>query len=143
MISINATLFLQIVHLLILIFVLNRLLFQPILKLVNERESHVQTTKKRIEELALETERLQSEYLSILDAASKNAVKERVRIKNSGISEAEESLDDSRKEVMSIRAEADKDAEREVERTQPLLAAEAATLAEEITQYVIGRRIEA
>jgi F-type H+-transporting ATPase subunit b len=143
MISINATLFLQIVHLLILIFVLNRLLFQPILKLVNEREGHVQTTKKRIEELALETERLQSEYLSILDAASKNAVKERVRIKNSGISEAEESLDDSRKEVMSIRAEADKDAEREVERTQPLLAAEAATLAEEITQYVIGRRIEA
>ena len=142
MISINATLPLQIVHFLILTFVLNRLLFRPILKLVKEREGHVDTTRKKIKELALETERLQNEYLSIQNDAGKDAAKERARIRNAGISEAKESLDDSRKEVMSIRTEADWEAEREVGKTQPLLAAEAATLADEITQWVIGRRIE-
>jgi len=143
MISINATLVLQIIHFLGLTFVLNRLMFRPILRLINERRGHIETTISETKELELETERLRNEYLTRQENARKEAARERTQLRSRGISEAEEFLSKSRKEVAMVRAEADGKAESEVRKTQPLLRDEAARLADVITERVIGRRIKA
>jgi F-type H+-transporting ATPase subunit b len=143
MISINATLLLQIVHFLVLTFILNRLLFRPILRLINERRGHIETTISETKELELETERLRNEYLTRHENARKEAARERTQLRSRGISEAEEFLSKSRKEVATVRAEADGKAESEFRKTQPLLRDEAARLADVITERVIGRRIKA
>jgi F-type H+-transporting ATPase subunit b len=141
MISINATLILQVLHFLILVFVLNRILFRPILKLINERTEYVETTTHEIRNLEVETEELRKKHLSLQNEARKNATLERTQIRGLGITEAEKTVNNSRQEVSSIRAKADKDAQEELEKTLPMLQGEAVMLADEITEKMIGRRI--
>jgi len=142
MISINATLIVQVIHFLILTFILNRLMFRPILQLINDRTQYTEKTKDRIKKIGLETERLRREYLSVENEARKNVSEERAELRHKGLSEVEEFHNDSRKEVALIRARADKRAMEKIEETKPLLHAEAALLADEIADMVIGRRIE-
>jgi F-type H+-transporting ATPase subunit b len=140
MISINATLVVQVIQFLILVFILNRLMFRPILKLIKERSEHIESTKNEIESIELETRRVKEEYFAREADARKDATQERSRVKNAGMAKAEEFINDSRKEVSAIRAEADKEAEEVVKKTRPLLRGEAEALAEEIMERVIGRR---
>ena len=141
MISINATLFVQILHLLILVFILNRLMFRPILKVINERNEHIEKTESEIGNITLETERLKDEFISTNRNARKEATEERSKIRDSGIVNAEKVLNASRVKVASIRAQGEENADQEFNKAQPLLRGEAVMLAEEIMESVIGRRI--
>lgn len=141
MISINATIIIQVMHFLILAFILNRLMFRPILKLIKERAGHMEKAKDETRDCEEETERLRNEYISQEDEARKQADKERLQIRAEGITETEEILSDSRKRVMTIRTKAEEKANKEVKETKPLLQKEVKTLADVIFEKLIGRRI--
>ena len=143
MISINATLALQVIHFLILTFILNRLLFRPILKIVNERNQHIEEIKDEITDLEHEIVRLKDEYHSKDIAARQEAGNDRIQLKNMGLAKADEFINDSRQEVSTIKADADQEAKGEIEKAQPLLHGEAKKLVGEIMEKLIGRRIEA
>jgi len=143
MISINATLVLQVIHFLILAFILNRLMIQPLLRLINERTQHIAKTKAETNNIEDETARLKEEYLARENDARIKATQERARLRGMGISETEETLNNARKEMVSLRGEADREAENEIKKTQPVLHEQATSLAEQIMEKVIGRRIEA
>lgn len=142
MISINATLVLQVIHFLVLAYVLNRLMLQPLLRLINERTEYIANTKTEIENLEKETVLLRDEFLAKETEARVEANKERARLRSMGISEAEELINNSKKKVASMRAEADQEADKEYNKTQSLLDGQAAVLADEIIEKVIGRRIQ-
>ncbi|MCP4001475.1 MAG: F0F1 ATP synthase subunit B', partial [Gammaproteobacteria bacterium] len=59
MISINATLVVQLIHFLLLLFIMNRLMLQPLLKLIREREDYTKRTKSEIKELEVKIGQLQ------------------------------------------------------------------------------------
>jgi F-type H+-transporting ATPase subunit b len=136
MISINATLVLQVIHFLVLAFILNRLMLQPLLRLIKERAAHIANTKAEIENLEEESVRLKDDFLARETDA-------RAQLRSMGISEADEALTTSRKEVASMREEADQEAEKQYEKTRPFLDGQAGSLADEIIERVIGRRIQA
>ena len=142
MISINATLVLQVIHFLVLAYVLNRLMLQPLLRLINERTEYIANTKTEIENLEKETVLLRDEFLAKETEARVEANKERARLRSMGISEAEELINNSKKKVASMRAEADQEADKEYNKTQSLLDGQAVVLADEIIEKVIGRRIQ-
>jgi F-type H+-transporting ATPase subunit b len=141
MISINATLVLQVVHLLILVFILNRLMFKPILKLVEERTNHIETSKTEIRDLESEAERLRQEYLSQESQARRKASSENLEMKKAGVAQVEAMIDESQKEVASIRNESETQIEAEFAVARPLLQGEATVLADEIVERLIGRRV--
>jgi F-type H+-transporting ATPase subunit b len=141
MISINATLILQIIHFLILLFILDRVLFRPILKLIHDREDYYENTKKSIVDIEKETERLRQELIERQIEARKEATVKRGQLKAEGLSEAEKVMDASRNQGTNLRSEADDEVEQELERVQPLISDEAKRIAEEVMQRVIGRRI--
>lgn len=143
MISINATLVVQIIHFLILVFILNRLMIQPILKKIEDRKEYIENTKGEINDLELETEQLRKKFISEQVNARKNAFLLRDELRSQAVGQTEEYLRGSQEKAASIRAAADSNADKEIEKTQPLLPGEAATLAEEIIERVIGRRIAA
>jgi len=143
MISINATLLAQVIHFLILMFILNRLMFQPLLKLMRDRKEYTDETSKKIISIENDAERLRQEFISKEDNARKSATEERAEYRGEGIVESNELIEESRKEVEAIKAKADNEIEAEVAKTQPLLNEEAAVLAGEITERVIGRRLSA
>lgn len=141
MISINATLILQIIHFLILLFVLNRILFRPILKLIRDREDFYENTKRSILDIEEETERLRRELIEKQVEARKVATEERGQLKAEGMSEAEKFMDASRIQGANLRSKADAEVTQEIERVKPRISDEANSLAEEVMQSVIGRRI--
>jgi F-type H+-transporting ATPase subunit b len=143
MISINATLLAQVIHFLILMFILNRLMFQPLLKLIKDRKEYTDKTGNRITSLENDAERLRQEFISKENDARRSAAEERAEYRGAGIIEGSELIEKSRKEVAEIKVKADEEIEAEVNKTQSLLHDEAAALAGEMTERVIGRRISA
>ncbi len=141
MISINATLVAQVIHFLILVFILNRLMLQPLLKLVREREGYTKKTKDEIRDTELRIGELKEEFISKEIEARKEASKERANVIDSGISEAEVLFNESRQVVVEIRNNADGKAEAEIDKTKPLLRDQAALLVEGIMEKIIGRRV--
>ena len=141
MISINATLVVQVIHFLVLLFIMNRLMLQPLLKLVREREEFKNRTKSEIQDLEVKIQQLKEEFISKEEGTRKAAARERSKITNMGMNEAEGHLNRSREEVSAIRQQAERDVEAEVNKTQPLLEGEASGLVEGIMEKIIGRRV--
>jgi F0F1-type ATP synthase membrane subunit b/b' len=108
---------------------------------MSERSGHIEKKKADIENIGLEIETLKEKFVSLTATTRKKAGEERSEIRNSGLVEAEKFLSESRKKVSSIRAKADEEVEGEFNRARPLLRGEAISLAEEIVESVIGRRI--
>ncbi len=143
MISINVTLIVQVLQFLILAFILNRLMFRPLLKAINERESYTEKTKGEIKDFELKIGQLKEAFISKESAARKDAAKERSDLKEGSIAKAEGFMGESRKEVASIRGKTAKEVEEEINKAQPLLHDQAALLVDEMTEQIIGRRITA
>lgn len=143
MISINATMFVQLIHFLLLLFLMNRIMYQPLLKLIREREDFTKNTKNEIKDLDIKIEQLKEEFVSKENVARKDAALKRTEIMDAGLSEADGFLNTSRGEVSTIRTKADKEVEAEIGNTQPLLKGQASTLVEGIMEKIVGRKIRA
>jgi len=142
MISINATLVIQVIHFLILVYILNRLIFRPILKLMDERDEHIEKTKKGVDEALDKTEGLKERCVSQVHQARTDATQERTELRETGIAETKELLERSKEETAAIRAETDKETEKEIEMTRPLMHDQVIVLAEGIIEKLLGRRLE-
>jgi F-type H+-transporting ATPase subunit b len=143
MVSINATLVFQVVQLLVLIFILNRIMFRPILKLTTERDSFLEKSKVDMRNMESEVERLRGVFLSKEADARKRASREGLDLKNAAMTEVERILEESSKSAAGIRSEAEQVARAQIETTKPLLAGEAEILADDIVGRIIGRRLGA
>ena len=143
MISINATLLVQLIHFLLLLFIMNRLMLQPLLKLIQEREAYTVNTKSEIKDIEVKIGQLKEEFIVKENDARKNAARDRTDIMNVGMGEAEGFLNTSREKVSSIRQQAEQEVEAEVSKTRPLLEGQASSLVSGIIEKIIGRRIEA
>jgi F-type H+-transporting ATPase subunit b len=143
MVSINATLVFQVVQLLVLIFILNRIMFRPILKLTTERDSFLEKSKVDMRNMESEVERLRGVFLSKEADARKRASREGLDLKNAAMTEVERILEESSKSAAGIRSEAEQAARAQIETTKPLLAGEAEILADDIVGRIIGRRLGA
>lgn len=142
MISINATLVLQVIHFLILAFILNRLMFRPIMKLIRDRSSHVKRAIDEVRNVEQQIVRLRDEFEKRQNSARQDANVQRSKLRNMGVVEAEKFLSESREKVSSIRARAEEVAEEEFKRAKPSLEGQTAMLAKEIIEKVVGRRAE-
>ena len=142
MISINATLLLQIIHILILVFILNRILFRPIQGIIQKREDQLLKEKDDIKHLEEEADRLKNQFKEQQISARKDAALERGKLKEAGSGEAGEFIEASRKEAATIRAKADEVAENELEKAKPFLPKQSTLLAEDIVERLIERRAE-
>ena len=141
MISINATLFVQVIQFLILVFILNRIMYRPILKVIRDRDRYIEKKRNDIGNLEEETIRLRNEYLSRETDERQKTAQARAEIRKEGIAKAEEFERHSRSRGASIKTEAEKEAEAEVERSRPFLQGEAKAVADEIIERMIGRRM--
>ncbi len=140
MISINATLFLQIFHFLVLVYILNRLMFRPILKIIRERDRYMDETVSEVGNLKRETEGLSEKCHAIERDARAGAGEERVQMKKEATAIAEKLFDETKGEVASIREKVGKEVDDHLEKARKFLKNEASILADEITERVIGRR---
>lgn len=137
------TLILQLLQFLLLIWILNRLMFRPILRLINDRDKHIEKIKQDVENAEREATELANKSMAMEKDARLDAGEERAGLRQEANSQMESIFEDTRKEMDTIMSEAEKEIDTQVEKAKDILHKEAAVLAEEIIEKVIGRRVEA
>lgn len=141
MISINATLFIQVIHFLLMVFIMNRLLLRPVMRQIDAREQHIVEAKRHAEDMAAEAERLSRERVSVEKDARKRAAGERNSLKQEASSQAEVIFEETGKEVKAIRDRADQEIQAQVNKAKAALDEEVAVLADDIAKKITGRRV--
>ncbi len=140
MISINATLIVQVIHFLILMFILNRIMLKPIMNIIERRSRKIEEDKKQREDLKSETEELVQKCISIEKEARKKAVAESSLLRSEASEKAEDIVNKARDEISGIREKADHEIDSKIEEASSSLKKFASEIAEELTEKVIGRR---
>ena len=141
MISINATLFVQVINFLVLIWILNRLLFRPLFKIIDERHKVINETKAKVSKIQLDTEnKTKALEKHLHDArAAAQARKEAVTAEASHKADAlvEQAQGEAQAHLESIRAQA----RQEVDKARLSLGEFKDAIVEMVFLKVMGRNV--
>ena len=139
--NLNFTLILQVISFLILMAVLTRLLYRPLLNFLDRRAKSI---RENIE-AGRERERA-TEHLERSQAALRHAREEALRIKELSGKEASEqrrrALSEASKEADRMSAKAKEDLAREVQRARAELKKEALDISVLMAEKVLGKEIK-
>lgn len=116
MISLNATLFIQVVNLLLLMWILNRLLFGPIVRAIEEREEKIRRLLKNTEEISSQAQGVKEDYEKKMKQAHVKAFEAKETVRTEGVEEAEravkKALSEAEKSLTETRGVVTLEAER-------------------------------
>jgi F-type H+-transporting ATPase subunit b len=131
----------QIVVLLLLWAILNKILFKPFLRLVEEREKRTEGLKAAAAALTAEAERLRADYESAIrqandeGAAAKDALLEEARRTR------EQLLAESRAQAAERIAAVREEIKKEMEQGRAQALKEAEEIARQMAEKVLGRKV--
>ena len=141
LISINETLIIQVISFLIFLYIINRVMFRPLRNVMAERDRH-------IENLKADTAGAQKKFDSITDqineqeaAVRKAALLTKARLEDEGNSEADKILAAVRKEIAEKNEAAKNDVEARVAAARTEIQTESETLAVNIIETILDRRL--
>jgi len=141
MISLNATLFVQIALFLVLLFVLNKLMIQPIHRIILEREEHL---RQKREELAIAQDsvrRLAEDYEAQLRQAEREAREGQLAMRKVVGDEARNLMASAQEQVVAIQAKVRAEVAEELTKARVTLKEQAEKLSVSVTEKVLGRQI--
>ena len=141
LISINETLIIQVISFLVFLFVINRLMFRPLQKTMDDREKHFEEIGVEIdqakEELAKYTAKIEERKNAVREEAFSTAKE----LETSGTEEADQIIDAVRKDVSSLRETTNKEIEAQVLEAKKSVQDESKALAIQIMEKVLDRRL--
>ena len=140
LISINETLVVQLISFLIFLFVINRIMFRPLRKTMQEREHYVEGIRMDIEEAEIKLERTMQEARDE-DAAVRNAGLQMIaEMEKQGNEEAGNIIAVAREEMAQKGGEARQDIDAQIADARKTIVAEADKLSVSVMEKVLGRR---
>ncbi len=141
LISINETLIIQLVSFLIFLFLINRIMFRPLKETIGERDRHIldlnqgiQTSEQQIKDL---NTALRDEERQAVDEAHRH----KNNLEEDGDREAKEIMEVSRKEILALKNEKQRYIDAQISRARQTLQQESQTLAEQIMEKILDRRL--
>lgn len=141
MLNINATLLFQIINFIILIFVLDFILFKPILRMHEERERLTSGTRDESKQREEETERVREEYHKKVDEARLNGKARREQLKKEGLVREKEILENARRETTSALKDTQAQIEREMSRAREDIESHIQRIASQVARTILGREV--
>lgn len=141
MITLNATIFVQVGLFLILMFILNKKMFQPLHRLMMEREDFIRQKEAELERLDEELKRLEKEYEERLQKAAREAVTLRERYKQEGREVLRDTMMSVQEEVAAIKRRVHSEVQKEMARAREELRTLAESLSYDLTEKILGRRV--
>lgn len=141
MLQIDSTLFLQIVNFLFLVWILNRLLFRPFLKVVEERVERTRGARTQAEDLAVKAEDLKGQYESgVSEATSQGGSYKEAQIR-AGQSDSEKIVGEARMKNSDHIGSVRRELQASVDEARKELVQDSINLAKEMTEKILGRTI--
>ena len=141
MIHLDFSVVYQVILFLVLWLILNKLLFQPYLHLLEERERKTSGAQHDSTDLEFEGARLKAQYEESIAQAQAAGYAAKDAILQEGRQEREKILNQARQEAALTLERVRIEVAAAMERERGLAAAEVATVAGEIAAKVLGRRV--
>jgi len=133
------TLFIQIVTFLLLIYILNHLLFKPILNIIDRRKKQLKELENEIKLFNDSVNKRASEYDEKLKQAKTNASELKKEIIKEGDDQAKSIVDIVRGEIPLMTQEFQQKMEKEMQAARKILDNQSRKLSLEIAEKVLGR----
>jgi F-type H+-transporting ATPase subunit b len=141
LISINETFIIQLVSFLIFLYVMNRIMFRPLLSTISQRKEFISDFKKDIlsgkEDLGRLNQELDRERLTVIEEAHKVVLS----IETEGDRRASEIMADVRQQVAQLRKETDRQVKDQLLQTRKELAGEVDAISLTIMEKMLHRRL--
>jgi len=140
LITINATLFVQVISFLIFMFIINRIMFRPLRNTLAERHDYITNVQTAVAASTQELTSLNQQIAKREQSFSRESVKLLKSAVDSGNQQAEEILAVTWKEIAVMHAEAHKDIDAIIAKARSSLQKESESLAVDIVAKILDRR---
>lgn len=141
MISLNATLFVQVALFLILLYILNRIMIQPIHRLIIEREEHFKTKREELAAVQDEIRRLADDYEVRLRRAEQEARQSQLSLRQTAGDEARDIVANAQEQVAAMNEKVRLEVGQELAKARQKIAEQAELLSLSVTKKVLGREV--
>ena len=141
MIELNWTFFVQIFNFLLLMFILNKILYKPILKVLDEREARIVGGQEKAKRLLDESQGILKSYNEKLYSAKIDAMTVKNSSRKQAVEEANVIIEDARRNAETIVVDVQKEMAEEIARVKSELEPEIGVMAGTIAQQILGRKI--
>ena len=136
------TIFIQIIAFLVLIYILNVLLYKPILSIINRRKKQLEELENEIKLFNESVDKRAAEYEEKLKSAKTNASELKKEIIKEGAEQAKKMVDAVRNEIPLMTQEFQQKMEKEIQKARQVLDSQSRKLSLEIAQKVLGRPVQ-
>ena len=141
MIEINWSMFLQMANFFLLIFILNIVLYKPLLRILDERDKKISETQQKTKDFYEETEKMISAYNEKIQQAKIEAMALKNNAKKEAAEKANIIIEESRKEAERHLLEVKNQITKEIEAARKELEPELDKMAITIAEQVLGRNV--
>ncbi|MBN2568482.1 MAG: ATP synthase F0 subunit B [Deltaproteobacteria bacterium] len=142
MVELNSTLVIQMINFFILIFLLNFLLYKPILHIIQKRNNMLDKSREETLSLHEAVDKKISEYDEKLSRARVEAMHHRDQIRAEGVEAATEIIEQAKSEISTMVEEFKIKLEKEREEASIILRERTKDIAVEISEKILGRGIQ-
>jgi F-type H+-transporting ATPase subunit b len=140
LIEINFTLIIQIINFLALIFILNIVLYKPILKVLEEREMRIDGQQQEAKKVVEDCQSLMVDYNQKLYNAKVEAMNAKNAARNEASLEAGGIIEEARKNAENIIEQMQQQMATEIAQAKKELEPELSVMAATIAQQILGRK---
>ncbi len=141
MVELNSTVWIQMANFLLLIFILNFLLYKPVLKIIEKRNKKIEKSNEEVMSLNETVERNIAEYEEKIRQAKADAAAQRDEIKEEGTEQGKMITGKVRDEISKKIGDFKADMEKEVDEARGALRDQTRKIAGDISEKVLGRGI--
>jgi F-type H+-transporting ATPase subunit b len=138
MLELNKWFFVLVINFLALLYVLNIILFKPLLKVFKEREDAVDGSLRAAKEMDEEKEALMAQLQKDFSGAAVSAKAKFEELKQVGIQNQKEALDKTGKEAADILEKARGQIKAEADKARESLKSDVEKFSEEIVKKLVG-----
>jgi F-type H+-transporting ATPase subunit b len=140
-VSLDYSLGIQIINFLVLIFIMNVLLYKPILGVIDRRRKQFEDSEAEVRRLQERVEQKMADYEEKLRQAKAAAVEQKNEIIRQGAEEAKGIIDAVRAEVPGMMEGFHARMDSEIGAARKILAEQSQALSVEIAEKVLGRSL--
>jgi len=141
LIEINFTLIIQMINFFLLIFILNKILYKPILKILEEREQRIEGQQQQAKKIIEDGQVILTDYNKKLYDAKIDAMNTKNAARNEASEQANGIIEDSRKKSEEIITRMQQEMASELTQAKKELDPELSVMAATIAQQILGRKV--
>jgi len=141
-ISIDVTLLIQMVNFLILMFILNLLLYKPVLGIIDKRKKNLQDIEEEIKRLNQSVDERMAAYEEKLRLAKLQALEKRKEIMTEGVEQAKSFIEAAKGDIPGMMEKFHADMNREVDEARHILTNQSKKISIEIAEKLLGRSLQ-